>query len=242
MPLLDHFRPPLSRSLPWEGFHNTWTTEISRHLNRQVLPPHYLAIPQLHVGGRVEVDVATFDERPSEAEERTSGNGGVAVAAWAPPRTALAMPAIFPDELEVHVFATEGGLTLVGAVEMVSPANKDRPATRQAFAIKCANYLQQGIGLVIVDVVSERLANLHDELIELLAQSESFRFPGGGPLYAVSYRPVRREPGGDQIEIWPNALSLGEALPRVPLALRGGPTLPLDLETTYMEARASLRL
>jgi hypothetical protein len=188
------------------------------------------------------VDVATFDERTSEGEERASGNGGVAVAAWAPPRTTLVMPALFPDELEVQVFATEGGLTLVGAVEMVSPGNKDRPATRQAFAIKCANYLQQGIGLVIVDVVSERLANLHDELIELLNQSESFRFPGGGPLYAVSYRPMRREPGGDQIEIWPSALTVGEALPRVPLALRGGPTLPLDLETTYMEARASLRL
>src|SRR5438046_4250675 len=101
------------------------------------------------------------------------------------------MPAIFPDEIEVRVLATRTGATMVGAIEFVSPGNKDRPAARRAFAAKCASYLQQGIGLVIVDVVTERPANLHDELIRLMELPEAFRFPSPPLLYVVSYRPFR---------------------------------------------------
>ena len=54
---------------------------------------------------------------------------------------ALMAPASFPDRFEVLVFEAEEGATLVAAVELVSPANKDRPAHRRAFAVKCASYL-----------------------------------------------------------------------------------------------------
>jgi hypothetical protein len=37
-------------------------------------------------------------------------------------------------------------------------------------------------------------------------------------------------------------LAVSAALPILPLALRGGPTLPIDLETTYAEARRRSRL
>ena len=52
----------------------------------------------------------------------------------------------------------------------------------------------------------------------------------------------RREPGGDQIDVWTFPLTLGGNLPIVPLALRGGPTVPLDLEGTYTETRLRSRL
>jgi hypothetical protein len=76
--------------------------------------------------------------------------------AWAPPTPAVIIPTSFPDEIEVQVFGQSGGTYLVGAVELVSPGNKDRPETRRAFAAKCSSYLQLGIGLVVVDVVTER--------------------------------------------------------------------------------------
>ena len=47
----------------------------------------------------------------------------------------------------------EGGARLVAAIELVSPANKDRAAHRRAFAT-CASHLCQGVGLVIVDIVT----------------------------------------------------------------------------------------
>jgi hypothetical protein len=66
--------------------------------------------------------------------------------------------------------------------------------------------------------------------------------PGDGTLYAVSYRPARRDPGGDQIDIWPFPLALGQGLPSAPLSLLFGPILPLDLDATYKEACRTSRL
>jgi hypothetical protein len=57
----------------------------------------------------------------------------------------------------------------------------------------------------------------------------------------VAYRPARRK-DGDQIDCWTAPLAVGQELPTMPLALRGGPTLPLELEATYMEARRRSRL
>jgi hypothetical protein len=241
MPLLDHFRPPLSSVHHWESFHGAWAFEIMRTLNRRVLPSHCFAEAQVHLGSREEIDVPTY-ERESQRPSSTNGNGGgVAVETWAPPTTSLVMPAEFPDEIEIQVFHQSGGATLVAAIEFLSPSNKDRPETRRAFTDKCASYLQQGIGLVIVDVVTERSANLHDELIQRLEKPDTFAFPQYTPLYAVAYRPSRRDSGG-QIEIWLFPLTLGQPLPTVPLALRGVATLPLDLEATYTATCEDSRL
>ncbi len=242
MPLMDHFHPPLALTRHWESFHGAWATEIMRLLNRTLLPEGYFAEAQVHIGGRVEVDVATFEHGPAHLAPPNGPATATAVETWAPPQAALVLPAVFPDEIEVQVFATSGGAMLVAAVELVSPSNKDRPETRRAFAAKCAGYLQQGVGLVVVDVVTERRANLHDELVGLLNLGGPFRFPTPADLYAAAYRPSRRDGAGDQIEVWPVPLAVGQPLPVVPLALRGGLTLPLDLEAPYAEARAGSRL
>ncbi len=242
MPLRDHFRLPLSDLHPWESFHAAWATEIMRTLNRHVLPPNCFAAAQVHVGSRVEIDVATFQQGQGVFSGATEGNGGgVAVETWAPPATSLIMPAVFPDEIEVQVFRRTGGATLVAAIELISPGNKDRPETRRAFAVKCASYLQQGIGLVIVDIVTERQSNLHDEWIHLLEQPESLAFAEETALYAVAYRPSRQA-ARDQIELWPVPLEIGRPLPTLPLALRGIVTVPVNLETTYATTCVDCRL
>jgi hypothetical protein len=211
-------------------------------LNCFLLPAGYFAETQVHVGNRVEVDVASFEFAETDSLLPVTAAGARGMTTWVPPAATFTMPAIFPDEVEIEVFQTIAGATLVGAIELISPRNKDRAEARRAFAAKCASYLQEGIGLVIVDVVTERHANLHDELIRLLEQEERFCFPAESLLYAVAYHPLRREPGGDQIDIWPMTLAVGQPLPTVPLALRGGPIIPLDLELTYGEARQKSRL
>jgi len=57
----------------------------------------------------------------------------------------------------------------------------------------------------------------------------------------VAYRPSR-QPAGDQIELWPKLLTVGQPLPVLALALRNAMTLPVDLEETYEEARQRSRL
>jgi len=240
MPLLDHFHPPLKQIRKWEGFHSLWTGALVGQLNAGLLPPDHFAESQVS-HGRVEVDVAT-DRLPVNGAASASASpssGGVATMTapvWAPPAPSLEMDAVFTDEFTVLVISTEAGPTLVGAIELVSPANKARPAARRAFAMKCLNYLNAGVGLIVVDVVTERLANLHDEMAELIV-GEAPRFPNSPSIYAAAYRPFRRGDEG-KVSIWPVALTLGEALPVLPLWLRDVEApIRVDMEAAYTEAR-----
>lgn len=243
MPLLDHFHPPLYPARRWESFHAQWCTAIADSLNED-LPKDYFAEVQVHIGSRVEVDIATMQDDRSSAHEQSDDRGGgvatVRAPAWAPPVPQMSMPAIFPDGIEVLIYSSFGGPTLVAAIELVSPGNKDRLEARRGFAAKCAAYLQQGIGLVVIDIVTDRGGNLHNELVELLAVGEQFRMRGD-ELYAVAYRPIRQL-HDERIDVWPAALALGKPLPQLPLALDKGVCLPLDLEVSYMAVRQRGRL
>jgi hypothetical protein len=240
MPLLDHFHPPLSQRRSWEGFHGLWAAALVEKLNRDLLGEEYYADMQVHIGSQVEVDVASLAEPNARGNH---GDGGTATLTrvWTPPATALVLPTVFPDDIEVQVFATVTGATLVGAIELVSPGNKDRPETRRAFAAKCVAYLTRGIGLVIVDIVTNRLVNLHNEVIGLLGRGEPFLLPPSTTTYAVAYRPSRQSTG-DQIELWPRVLRVGQTLPVLPLALRNAGVVPIDLDETYTDACERSRL
>ncbi len=240
MPLLDHFHPPVSERRNWEGFHGLWAAAMVEKLNRDLLAEEYFADMHIHIGSQLEIDVATPEE-PKAAGPGSRLFPAPQTVGWTPPPTDLVMPAVFPDDIEVQVFATTAGATLVAAIELVSPGNKDRPETRRAFAAKCVSYLTRGIGLVIVDVVTNRLANLHNEVVALLEQEERFTLAPTVKTYAVAYRPSRCELR-DQIEVWPGELQLGKPLPILPLALRNAGVVPLDLEATYSEACRRSRL
>jgi hypothetical protein len=236
MPLLDHFHPPVSERRIWEGFHGMWAAALVEKLNRDVLGEEFYADMQVHIGSQLEVDVATFEQSST-----ASGETATLVQPWAPPATSLVVPTVFPDEIEVQVFSTTTGATLVGAIELVSPGNKDCPEVRRAFAAKCRSYLARGIGVVVVDIVTNRLANLHNELMADLGHGPPFTMPARIATYAVAYRPARRA-DGDRIEMWPHPLTLGHPLPELPLALRNAGVVPVHLEETYTEARQRSRL
>jgi hypothetical protein len=239
VPLLDHFHAPLYPSRPWESFHSRWANCIADLLNR-LLPARYTAEVQVHLGSQVEADVADVERPCAPGEAAANGPaGGLAVQAWAPPVTTLVAPAVFPDDFGVQVLDQMDDARVVAVVELLSPRNKDRPEGRRAFAAKCAAYLQRGIGLIVIDVVTSRLANLHNELAEWLAWGEPFLM--AATVYAVAYRPARRK-DKNEIDVWPVALSIGGTLPVLPLALRGARAVPLDLEAAYTEARQRARL
>lgn len=247
MPLLDHFHPPLETQRHWESFHGRWAALIAETLDQGLLPAGYFAEIQVHVGS-IQVDVAAFQGgsplRPSPRNgEGTDPGGGTATLiapAWAPPVPDLTMPALVPDEIEVQVFS-ESARDLVAAIELVSPGNKDRPEARRAFAAKCDVYLQRRVGLILVDVVTSRRANLHDELVRLRGHDEAFLFPDPPAIYAAAYRPVDRKPA-PQVDAWLARLAVGGTLPTLPLVLREDVCLPIDFEATYMEVRRRSRM
>src|SRR5262249_41312248 len=164
-------------------------------------------------------------------------------AAWSPPAPAATLPTDFTgiDRIEVQVFYDEGGPQRAGVIEVVSPKNKDRPGQRRAFAVKCANYLQQAASVIIVDVVTVRRKSLHMELLQTLDVSDGAVWESPSELYAVVYRTVRTEEQ-PHIDIWTEALAVGAPLPRVPLWLGVDIVVPLDLEKSYLAACESLRL
>jgi hypothetical protein len=242
MPLLDHFHPPLSEERHWDGFHSKWANTLVDELNETLLPEGYFAEPHVHAGARVEIDAATFlGEAPGGSRVRDAATATLPARVWSPPEPNVVMPAVFGETFEVQVIRTEAGPRLVGAIELVSPANKDRPESRRAFAIKCASYLVQGIGLIVVDIVTHRHFNLHDEIVRLLPEGAAFLFPAAPGLYATAYRPIRR--GTDeQIEVWWQSLVVNQPLPTLPLSLSADLCLPIDLDGTYSEACRKLRL
>ena len=241
MPLLDHFHPPVSQRRSWEGFHGLWAAALVEKLNQEILAEEYFADMQVHIGSQVEVDIATLEESRRAGQGTSAATTTALAPAWSPPKTSLILPTVFPDDIEVQVFATTTGAALVAAIELVSPGNKDRPETRQAFASKCVSYLTRGIGLIVVDIVTNRLANLHNDVMALFGRSEPFLMTPPVATYAIAYRPAR-QPSGDQIEIWPMPLTLGQPLPVLPLALRNAGVVPVDLEATYTEACQRSRL
>lgn len=217
MALHDHFHPPLSVQRHWHAFHNAWATYLASDLNQR-LPEGYFAEPNVQFG--TEIDVATFEESEPgsshdwSAEDLMARLPTGASAGWTPPAPTQTIP--FPlvtDAVEVVIFNSEAGPTLTGAIELVSPANKERPAHRDAFVSKCETYLQQGVGLVVIDMVTGRRVNLHDELVVRAALETS---PLNADLYAAAYRPVDRA-GQPSLGIWLETLAVGQSLPTLPL-------------------------
>src|SRR6185436_15974526 len=117
MALLDHFHPPVSQRRHWEGFHGLWAAALVEKLNQEILGDEYFADMQVHIGSQVEVDIATLEEPGGHAASRrgAAATATLPTAAWAPPATTLVLPAVFPDDIEVQVFATTAGATLVAA-------------------------------------------------------------------------------------------------------------------------------
>ena len=141
---------------------------------------------------------------------------------------------------EVRIFEELGGPQLRAAIELVSPANKDRLASRRTFASKCAGYLKQAVSVIIVDVVTERTANLHTDLLEALEVFEG-TWESATHLYAISYRPVPVQSHA-RVEAWPESLALGARLPVLPLWLDPGLSVPLRLDETYATTCGGLRI
>jgi hypothetical protein len=240
MPLLDHFHPPLRGPRRWEGFHHGWASQIAEHLNQELLPEDYFAEPEISLGPELEIDVAAMELASSGRSDQV----GTATALWAPARPNISLVVDFAhlDTCEVRVYQELGGAELRAAIELVSPANKDRPSSRRMFAAKCAGYLKHGVSVIILDVVTLRTANLHADLLEALDVSlDAPSWESPTRLYAVAYHavPLNTQP---RVDVWTEPLALGTPLPTLPLWLRVDLCVPLCLEESYAAACVALRI
>lgn len=248
MPLRDFFHKPLANECDWSTLHGTWAHTILQRLNRAVLHAPYAARSFVHLGTQIEVDVSAV-RREGTPSMFNGDHGGVATAApprvYTPPAPSLADAVAFtePDLFEVKIYRGSGMWKVVAAIGLVSEANKDRDEHRRTFAVKCASYLQQGVSVVVVDTVTNRTADVHNDLCDLLGVSESLRWRSPTGLQAVAYRVVSSGTGETiRLDVWPHSLAVGEPLPTLPLWLAADLAVPLELELTYADACESLNI
>jgi hypothetical protein len=228
MPLRDHFRPPLSSRHSWEGFHALWPATLLQRLV-PVLPPGFVVEPRVHDPETSESDdsVHVVDDSPPVA---------------GPPTLTVETDLPGQDGYEVRVYDTEYGRRLVAAVEFVSPANKDRSESRQAFVAKCAALLQKNVCVSVVDIVTVRQFNLYADLLALIGKDDPTLGAEPPYLYVVTINGRKRHRKRAVLEVWFYPVTLGEPLPTLPLWLGADLAVPLDLEGSYEDACRVLRI
>jgi hypothetical protein len=242
MPLLDHFRPPILNNGSWEGFHAGWPMTMVMELCKS-LPEQYTAEPRVHLGKNFEVDVCTFETDDSSVFPSSSDAGSVATALWAPPEPTLTLD-LDPTEIyeyEVLIFDHDRGRELVAAIEIVSPANKDRPETRQAFVSKCAALVQKKVCVSIVDLVTVKRFNLYCEVLDVFCQTDPSFSPNPPSTYAVTFR-SHALATRSRFESWAYPMVVGQRLPVLPIWLDNDHAISLDLEVSYQQTCSVLRL
>lgn len=242
MPLLNHFRPPIVNKGSWEGFHGMWPALMVMDLCKS-LPEKYTAEPRVHLGKNFEVDVCTFDVEGRTEFESSSLGSETSTATWSPPEPTLTLD-LDPTEVyeyEVLIFDQERGRELVAAIELVSPANKDRPETRQAFISKCAVLLQKKICVSIVDLVTVKHFNLYCEVLDAFGQTDPAFTPNPPSTYAVTCRSHDLATRW-RFESWAYPMVIGERLPVLPIWLDNDHAISLDLEISYQQTCSALRL
>src|SRR5262249_29729638 len=209
-------------------FHQDWTIELCRTLNRGRLPAGFTALTDQQTGGPIP-DVLTLHRVPKDSGQREPG-GGLAVAT-APPG------ARFVDEVEEDTYARRANRIriqhrhgrIVAVIEVVSPGNKNNRNALRAFVRKAADLIWQGIHLLVIHLFppSERdPQGIHKAIWDELAE-RPFELPADKPLTVVAYRAVPTKTA------YVEPVAVGDDLPALPIFLTEDEYIPAPLEETY---------
>jgi hypothetical protein len=214
-------------------FRVNWLHDLTRTLNRGLLPPGYYALAE-QVAGGFGPDVLTL--HPSALGERPvlEPPGGITVAA-APPRVRYrtrAEPDAYAAKARSAVIRHTSNHQVIAMCEVVSPGNKNSRHGLLSFVEKATRIMRAGIHLVILDLVPPSRRDpqgihkaIWDEIID-----NDFSLSPDNPLTLVSYI------GGPIPEAFIEPTSVGSVLPEMPLFLTPEVYVPLPLEPTYRSA------
>ncbi|MBC8232588.1 DUF4058 family protein [bacterium] len=235
MPALNHSDPLVQDAVAFSSIHHAFANNISADLN-EILPEGFVAHPHVSLGRGWEADVITKEELNLTKD----------FVPYQPPKASGISKVVFPTSVSVIIdyLRNRTREKIVAAIEIVSPANKDRGPKRQAFLAKCHSYLQENISLTIIDITSSyKEHNLHFELLKALnVKIGNFWESDETPLYCASYRTTVDEENDTVVEYWVEFFKSGDILPTIPLYITEEIAVPLELEKTYMKTCKSLRV
>lgn len=138
-------------------------------------------------------------------------------------------------EVVVHV---RKGKYLGAEIRLINPEEKSSLDEWLSVIAVGESHLRAGAGWMIVDIVTNCDADLHGQLLQRFGISAVAQRVS---LFAASYHPIGRG-SNPTLEIWHEPLSIGGALPTMPLYLKNGPLMPVDLSATYQQALKAVRI
>ncbi|MFO0802566.1 MAG: DUF4058 family protein [Gemmataceae bacterium] len=213
-------------------FHQDWTAEIARTLNRGVLPKGFSALIEQRVSGP-EPDVVAVELGTKKGR---SDDGGIALLE--PPRLRLKQE-IQSDSARYSRKANRISVRhhlgeVVAMIEVVSPGNKDSRAAFRSFVEKAVDFLESGVHLLIIDLFPPTPRDPDGVHKAILGEYGDLPFtpPAGKPLTLVSYR------ASPPITAHIEPLAVGDSLPDAPLYLTPERHVMVPLEKTYSDTWA----
>jgi hypothetical protein len=220
----------------FHDFHTVWIGNIRTALNDGLLPNGYYALAEQHAG-RPITDVLTLHASPAPLAPLPlpPATGGIAVAEKPPQtqRKQVVEPAALTRRRTVAIRHVTGH-RLIALVEIVSPANKDRPQHVADFVGKVVSALDVGVHVLVLDLFPPSLHNphgMHEAICQRLEDSdEPYDLPEQSPLTLASYV------AGPRIDIHLEHLAPRHPLPDMPLFIRPDRYVYVPLEATYQAA------
>jgi hypothetical protein len=215
----------------FHDFHSAWIIHLKEALNEGLLPPDYYASAEQHAGLTVADILALRVPDWSAAQKRPAPSGGVAVVE-APPKVSRRLaidPARRPRTLAIR---HASGHHVVALVEIVSPANIDRPASVRTFVRKAVSVLECGCHLLILDLFppGPHAPRGLPEAVWRGLSRRRYRLPPDRPLTLAAVV------AGLRHEAYLEHLALGDPLPDMPLFLSAERYVYAPLESTYLAA------
>jgi hypothetical protein len=224
MPIHDWTRVPAGL---FHHFHQDWSIEIARTLNRGRLPKGVAALVEQRAGPR-ESDVLAIERQMKPNE------GAAGIATVTRPVTRIVRRTtreIYSDRANRIVVKHHLG-RIIAVIEIPSPGNKDSRAALRDFVEKTIDFLREGIHILIVDLFPPTPRDplgmhkaIWDEIVE-----EDFAFPEDKDRILVSY-----ETGGERTA-YIEPVAVGDSLPDMPLFLTNEVFVMVPLESTYQAA------
>jgi hypothetical protein len=226
MPMHDWTRVPAGL---FHHFHQDWTIELARALNRGRLPKGVSALVEQR-SGPFEADVLAVERRTRP--QPSALNGGVTVCQQPVARIVRRTDKTVYSERANRIVVRHHLGRIIAVIEIVSPGNKDGRRAFRQFVDKTVSLLSQGVHVLIIDLfppTSRDPFGVHMAIWDEFAD-EDFTFPQGKDRILASYE------SGPEMAAYVEPVTVGDVLPDMPLFLWNGIHVATPLELTYQAA------
>ena len=225
MPIHDWTRVPARL---FHHFHQDWTIEIARALNRGLLPAGLSALVEQRAGNR-EGDVLGIESRKFEGRV----DGGL-LTTESPTTSILRKTNSQRYAARANRVVVRHHLgRIVAVIEIASPGNKDGRAALREFVEKSVEFIDKEIHLLIVDLFPPSPRDplgIHKLIWDEFVPDVEFEFPTGKDRILASYD------ADEEKRAFVEPIGVGDPLPNMALFIEDGCNVRVPLDTTYRSA------